>query len=114
MDEFKLEIEEQEKTLKNTQMRSSKRKQDLPQANKKNFEDEDARMGGNLNFLMTNSTHDQKKLTLGSKKIDKGMVSFSQTLGEKKKERQEKYLTVNGLLSHPYFIQINEVSFTIS
>ena len=30
-----------------------------------------------------------------------------------KKEKQEKYLTIQGLLNHPYFIAINEAETTI-
>jgi hypothetical protein len=32
---------------------------------------------------------------------------------KKKKERQERYLTVSGLLGHPYFMSINEADIAI-
>jgi len=41
------------------------------------------------------------------------MIEYTQTLGEVKKQKQEKYLTVQGLLNHPYFMSINEADVAI-
>ena len=46
-------------------------------------------------------------------KKEKGMIEYTQDVGEVKKEKQEKYLTVQGLLNHPYFIQINEADIAV-
>ena len=43
-------------------------------------------------------------------KIDK---KVSEAEEKKKKERQERYLTVSGLLGHPYFMSINEADIAI-
>lgn len=47
------------------------------------------------------------------KQYDKGMVGFTQDLGSIKKAKEARYLTVQGLLNHPYFIQINEADISI-
>lgn len=44
------------------------------------------------------------------KQIDDGQAGMG--LG-KKKEKQERYLTVQGLLNHPYFISINEADIAV-
>ncbi len=46
-------------------------------------------------------------------KKNKGLIDYTQSLGEVKKQKQEKYLTIQGLLSHPYFISINEADIAI-
>ena len=46
-------------------------------------------------------------------KFDKELVKFSQDIGVVKKEKETKFLTVKGLLDHPYFIQINEADISI-
>ena len=43
------------------------------------------------------------------KKEEVNMIAFTQTLGDIKKEKQERFLTVQGLLSHPYFTSISDV-----
>ena len=37
-------------------------------------------------------------------KFDKELVKFSQDIGVVKKEKETKFLTIKGLLDHPYFI----------
>ena len=41
-------------------------------------------------------------------KYDKELIKFSQDIGVVKKEKEQKFLTIYGLLDHPYFIGINE------
>lgn len=35
---------------------------------------------------------------------NKGLIGFTQDLGQVKKQKDAKFLTVQGLLNHPYFI----------
>lgn len=45
---------------------------------------------------------------------DKGLIGFTQDLsGSIKKAKETRYLTVQGLLNHPYFISINEADISI-
>jgi peroxiredoxin len=42
-------------------------------------------------------------------KLDNELVGFSQDAEDKvKKAKEQKYLTIKGLLDHPYFIEITE------
>jgi hypothetical protein len=41
------------------------------------------------------------------------MHEYTQDLGEIKKAKEARYLTVQGLLDHPYFICINEADISI-
>lgn len=54
-----------------------------------------------------------EKQDMAKTKKDKGLIDYTQDLGEVKKEKQEKYLTIQGLLYHPYFIQINEADIAV-
>lgn len=51
--------------------------------------------------------------TKAQRNYDKGMIGFTQDLGNIKKAKETRYLTVAGLLNHPYFIQINEADISI-
>lgn len=54
------------------------------------------------------------KQTLAQTKKDKGLIEYTQgVVGEVKKQKQERYLTVQGLLNHPYFIAINEADVAV-
>ena len=55
----------------------------------------------------------KEKQDLAKTKKEKGLLDFTQSLGEVKKQKQEKYLTIQGLLSHPYFVSINEADIAI-
>ena len=46
-------------------------------------------------------------------KYDKDLMRFSQDIGVVKKEKEQKFLTIQGLLDHPYFIAINEADISI-
>lgn len=46
-------------------------------------------------------------------KLDRDLDAQSGNAQGKKKEKQERYLTVQGLLNHPYFIQINEADIAV-
>ena len=61
--------------------------------------------------LLLNETIERQEMAMTKK--SKGLIDYTQTLGEVKKEKQEKYLTIQGLLNHPYFIAINEAETTI-
>jgi len=64
----------------------------------------------------------KSKTEVARNKIDKGLIEYSQAGANaedgdakksKKKERQERYLTVQGLLGHPYFMSINEADIAV-
>lgn len=61
--------------------------------------------------LLMGETLDRQ--SLAKTKKDKGMIEYTQSLGEVKKQKQEKYLTIQSLLNHPYFIAINEADIAI-
>ena len=46
-------------------------------------------------------------------KYDRDLIKFSQDIGAVKKEKEQKFLTINGLLDHPYFISINEADISV-
>ena len=46
-------------------------------------------------------------------KFDRDLIKFSQDIGVVKKEKEQKFLTIQGLLDHPYFIGINEADISI-
>ncbi len=79
----------------------SKRKQSNPKANQKNFDQENERMGVSheVDLLL-----DKIEKQTAQKQYDKGMVGFTQDVGSVKKQKDLKYLTIQGLLNHPYFI----------
>jgi hypothetical protein len=88
--------------------RKIKRKQDVPKANKRaglmadNMENDTSKVA-----LTMSVTQDQE--TKGESKKNLGLIEFTQQTGEElKKSKKERYLTISGLLSHPYFITINE------
>ena len=47
------------------------------------------------------------------RKYENDLLKFSQDVGVVKKEKETKFLTINGLLNHPYFISINEADISI-
>ena len=65
----------------------------------------------------------QEKYGTAKGKFDKGLIEYSHQIQSnlkaseegqtKKKERQERYLTVQGLLNHPYFMAINEADIAV-
>lgn len=86
---------------------SRKRK---PQANAKNYDLENERMGitHEVDLILQ-----EIERTKAKRNYDKGMIGFTQDLGNIKKAKELRYLTVAGLLNHPYFIQINEADISI-
>ena len=86
------------------------RKRPNPMANAKNYEQENARMGVTHEVDLILQEIDKSK---AKAQYDKGMVGFSQDLGAVKKAKEQRYLTVQGLLNHPYFIMINEADISI-
>lgn len=104
-----------------TGVRSIKRKPEIPKANVKNFEEENLRMGvKNELDLLISEPIDKQASAKG--KFERGLIEFSHQNASagaiasesgKKKEKQERYLTVQGLLNHPYFMQINEADIAV-
>ena len=47
------------------------------------------------------------------KKFDRDLIKFSQDIGVVKKEKEQKYLTIDGLLNHPYFVSIKMENISI-
>jgi hypothetical protein len=46
-------------------------------------------------------------------KFDRDLVKFSQDIEVVKKAKEQKFLTIQGLLDHPYFIAINEADISL-
>ena len=47
-------------------------------------------------------------------KFDKNLIKFSQDMEVNvKKAAENKFLTIKGLLEHPYFIEINEADISV-
>ena len=46
-------------------------------------------------------------------KYDKELIQFSQDVGIVKKEKEQRFLTIRGLLDHPYFMSINEADISV-
>ena len=46
-------------------------------------------------------------------KFDKELIKFSQDVEVVKKAKEQKFLTIQGLLDHPYFIAINEADISL-
>lgn len=86
------------------------RKRTNPTANAKNYEVENARMGVTHEVDLILEEINKNK---ARSQYDKGMVGFTQDLGSVKKVKETRYLTVQGLLNHPYFIMINEADISI-
>ena len=107
-DQFKKVVEEEKAVAEAdaTIERRLKRKQDNPQANKKDFEDENERMGIKNPIDMVVGDPEAEA------KYQKNLIGYSQEKNEAKIEK-EKYLTIEGLLNHPYFIQINEADISV-
>jgi hypothetical protein len=61
--------------------------------------------------LLMGETRDKQDMAKSKK--DKGLIEYSQIMGDVKKQKQERYLTIQGLLNHPYFISINEADISI-
>jgi len=86
------------------------RKPKNPKANLKNFDEENRRMGvrNEVDLLLQESER-----ATAQNKYDKELLKFSQDIGVVKKAKEQKFLTIQGLLDHPYFIGINEADISI-
>lgn len=88
-------------------MRRIQRKPQMPQANLKNFDRENKLMGINnsVDLFMTSEKVKEHELH----KVDVDLVRFTHDSEDKiNKAKEPKFLTIKGLLDHPYFIEINE------
>lgn len=91
--------------------RNIRRKPENPRANVKNFEAENARMGvkSEVDLIL-----DSVKRAEARGKYSKNLVGFSSEKGTAvKRAKEPKFLTVQGLLDHPYFMSINEADISI-
>ena len=86
------------------------RKPTNPQANRTNYEEENKRMGvrNEVDLILGEQQREEAK-----QKFDRDLIKFSQDIGVVKKEKEQKFLTIQGLLDHPYFIGINEADISI-
>jgi hypothetical protein len=81
----------------------------MPQPNLKNFDRENERMGVTsvLDMILDHANKLNENETRG--KLERELVMFTQDAEDKvKKTKEPKYLTIKGLLDHPYFIEITE------
>jgi hypothetical protein len=46
-------------------------------------------------------------------KYDRNLVGYTQDKAEIKRDREARFLTIEGLLNHPYFININEADISV-
>ena len=81
------------------------RKSKNPQANLKNYADENKRMGvtNEVDLLLGEMERETAR-----QKYENELIKFSSDVGVVKKDKETRYLTIQGLLEHPYFIAINE------
>ena len=63
--------------------------------------------------LLLSEIKNESKIEVAQKKYGKELMMFSQDTGVVKKEKETKFLTIQGLLDHPYFIQINEADISV-
>lgn len=97
-------------TEQNEVARLIQRKPTNPLANRKNYEEENKRMGVMNEVDLILGEHEREEARL---KYDKDLIKFSQDIGVVKKDKEQKFLTIKGLLDHPYFIGINEADISI-
>ena len=86
------------------------RKPANPVANRKNYEEENKRMGvtNEIDLILGENQKAEAK-----NKFDKELIKFSQDIGVVKREKDQRFLTIQGLLDHPFFISINEADISI-
>ena len=98
------------------QGRTIKRKPDDPKANKRNFDQEDKDFGANEVELVLQRiagepvyTKEQmdNRLNFTEGKVNRGLIKYAGEKGKTKQAKIDKYLTVQALLDHPYFLKIN-------
>ena len=63
--------------------------------------------------LLLGEINNESKMETAQQKYGKELMKFSQDTGVVKKEKETKFLTIQGLLDHPYFIQINEADISL-
>lgn len=101
MDKKKLEEE-----AKAVGVRRISRKPDHPRANQRDYSKENERMGVTSEVDLILDTMQRAEAQQKFTKDLHGYSSAKETVV--KKEKESKFLTVQGLLDHPYFISINE------
>ena len=87
--------------------RKLKRKQEKPQIHKKDYEKEHLRMGIKNPVDLIVGDPDAER------KYNKKLIQYTQEERETKKDKEVKYLTIEALLMHPYFMNINEADISV-
>ena len=110
--EFK-ELVEKQKTKDEQEAvveRQIMRKPKNPIANRKNYQEENERMAvrNEVDLIL-----DDIQKAQANKKFDKELIKFSQDVGAIKKEKEQKFLTIEGLLNHQYFMSINVADISV-
>ena len=108
--EFKDKVEG---TVDIQNQRTVMRKTSKPQANKRNYDEENVSHGVAhevelvLQKIAGQKQYNQDEYAKAKGQYDRSLINYSGDIGKTKKSKQEKYLTVQSLLDHPYFIGIN-------
>lgn len=86
----------------------------MPKSNARNYDKENERMGvANPIDLVLSHLQGQAEEEV-QHKFQKDLIKFSQDQEDKiTKAKEPKYLTIKGLLDHPYFIQISEADISL-
>lgn len=107
------EEEEHEEVKQLAQQRTISRKSKNPKQNARNFGDENRSFGvTNEVDLVLQRIAGLKDRSQGEFQVAKGqygrqMINYSEDLKAMKQKKRERYLTVQSLLDHPYFLSIN-------
>ena len=108
---FKEMVEQQksQEASEEANMRRIQRKPQMPQANFKNYDRENERMGVKSAVDLFLGEQTGKDHEHEVHKFDADLIRFTHDSEDKiNKAKEPKYLTIKGLLDHPYFIEINE------
>ena len=93
--------------------RTVMKKKGNPQANKRNYDEENLSHGVAhevdlvLQKIAGQKQYGQDEFLKAQGQYNRGLISYSGDIGQTKQKKQERYLTVQSLLDHPYFIRIN-------
>lgn len=119
-----MDKQKKEEEAKLVGQRRIQRKPEVPKANMRDYAKENERMGikTEVDLLVEGVQKAEAKM-----KFDKNLMEFSTQDGKKGQAdadkggknkqktqlKEQKFLTVQGLLDHPFFIQINEADISI-
>lgn len=104
-----MEQQKSQEASEEVNMRRIQRKPQMPQANLKNYDRENERMGVRSAVDLFLGEQNSKDHEHEVHKLDADLIRFTHDSEDKiNKAKEPKYLTIKGLLDHPYFIEINE------